>query len=70
LLPRRLVAILPDSPAVISPINRSHYVIPANHEWYHNYLVAKIIVAALNKMDPQYPPAPEGVDFRKVKIPV
>jgi PPK2 family polyphosphate:nucleotide phosphotransferase len=45
------------------------FVIPANHEWYRNYLVAKIIVATLKKMDPQYPPPPEGIDFRKVKIP-
>jgi polyphosphate kinase 2 (PPK2 family) len=45
-------------------------LIPANHEWYRNYLVAKTIVATLNRMDPQYPSAPEGIDFRKVKIPV
>jgi PPK2 family polyphosphate:nucleotide phosphotransferase len=33
------------------------YVIPANHKWYRNYLVAKIVVAALTRMDPQFPPA-------------
>jgi PPK2 family polyphosphate:nucleotide phosphotransferase len=46
------------------------HLIPANHEWYRNYLVAKIIVATLKKMDPQYPPAPEGIDFQKIEIPV
>jgi PPK2 family polyphosphate:nucleotide phosphotransferase len=37
------------------------YAIPANHKWYRNYLVAKIVVAALKKMNPQYPPAPAGI---------
>ncbi|HXD23713.1 MAG TPA: polyphosphate kinase 2 family protein [Gemmatimonadaceae bacterium] len=31
------------------------YVIPANHKWYRNYLVAKIVAATLEKMDPQFP---------------
>ena len=31
------------------------YVIPANHKWYRNYLVAKILVAALEKMNPRFP---------------
>ncbi len=33
------------------------YVIPANHKWYRNYLVAKIIAGTLKKMNPQFPPA-------------
>jgi len=41
------------------------YLIPANHKWYRNYLVAKIIVATLKEMNPQYPPAQKGIDFRK-----
>jgi PPK2 family polyphosphate:nucleotide phosphotransferase len=45
------------------------YAIPANHKWFRNYLVAKIIAARLEEMNPRYPPAPRGVDFRKVKIP-
>jgi PPK2 family polyphosphate:nucleotide phosphotransferase len=31
------------------------YVIPANHKWYRNYLVAKIVAATLKKMDPHFP---------------
>lgn len=57
---------------VISATSTKHapwYLIPANHEWYRNFLVANVIVAALKEMDPQYPPALEGIDFRKVKIP-
>ncbi|HXJ44408.1 MAG TPA: polyphosphate kinase 2 family protein [Bryobacteraceae bacterium] len=44
------------------------YLIPANHKTHRNYLVAKIIVETLETMDPQYPVAPDGVDYRKVKI--
>ncbi len=45
------------------------YLIPANHKWFRNYLVAKIIAETLEQMNPQFPPAPPGVDLRKVKIP-
>jgi PPK2 family polyphosphate:nucleotide phosphotransferase len=45
------------------------FLIPANHKWYRNYLVAKILVATLEKMNPQFPDNPEGIDFSKVKIP-
>ncbi|MGD0498399.1 MAG: polyphosphate kinase 2 family protein [Bryobacteraceae bacterium] len=45
------------------------YLIPANHKWRRNYLVAKILVATLTEMDPRFPPAPQGIDFHKVKIP-
>ena len=31
------------------------YVIPANHKWYRNFLVAKVIVRTLEKMDPRIP---------------
>ena len=31
------------------------YVIPSNHKWYRNYLVARIIVRTLEKMNPQFP---------------
>jgi polyphosphate kinase 2 (PPK2 family) len=31
------------------------YPIPANHKWYRNYLVAKIVAATLKKMHPRFP---------------
>jgi PPK2 family polyphosphate:nucleotide phosphotransferase len=31
------------------------FVIPANHKWYRNYLVAKIIVRTLEAMNPKIP---------------
>lgn len=57
----------------ITATNTAHapwYLIPANHEWYRNYLVARIIVSALKKMNPKFPPAPPGIAPGKIKIPV
>ncbi len=41
------------------------YVIPANHKWYRNYLVARLVVATLKEMDPQFPPSP---NISRIKI--
>lgn len=38
------------------------YVIPADQKWYRNWAVAKVIVEALEEMNPQYPPEPPGLD--------
>lgn len=43
------------------------YIVPANHKWYRDLVVAKTIAAALEEMDPQFPPAEAGLD--KVVIP-
>jgi PPK2 family polyphosphate:nucleotide phosphotransferase len=43
------------------------YVIPANHKWYRNLLVSKIIVEALEKLDMHYPPPLE--DAAEITIP-
>jgi len=45
------------------------YLIPANHKWYRNHLVAHVIVKTLRSMDPQYPPAAQGIANRKIRIP-
>ena len=31
------------------------YVIPADHKWYRNWVVSRILVKTLERMDPQYP---------------
>jgi PPK2 family polyphosphate:nucleotide phosphotransferase len=43
------------------------YVIPANRKWYRNLVVARTIADTLAAMDPQYPPAEQGLD--KVVVP-
>jgi PPK2 family polyphosphate:nucleotide phosphotransferase len=37
------------------------YVVPANHRWYRNYVVARVIAATLSAMDPKFPEPPEDV---------
>jgi PPK2 family polyphosphate:nucleotide phosphotransferase len=44
------------------------YVVPANRKWYRNYVVADVVVTALEKMKLKYPPLPPGIDFEKIKI--
>jgi PPK2 family polyphosphate:nucleotide phosphotransferase len=43
------------------------YIVPANKKWYRNLVVARTIADTLEAMNPQYPPAEEGLD--KVTIP-
>jgi PPK2 family polyphosphate:nucleotide phosphotransferase len=38
------------------------YVVPADRNWYRNWVVLTILVETLERMDPQFPSAPEGVD--------
>lgn len=38
------------------------YVIPADNKWYRNLAIARILVHTLREMDPQYPPAEEGLE--------
>jgi PPK2 family polyphosphate:nucleotide phosphotransferase len=42
------------------------HVIPADHHWYRNLAIGKILCETLNVMDPQFPPAPPGI--KKLKI--
>jgi PPK2 family polyphosphate:nucleotide phosphotransferase len=38
------------------------YVIPANKKWYRNLVVARTIADTLEALNPQYPPAEEGLE--------
>jgi polyphosphate kinase 2 (PPK2 family) len=42
------------------------YVIPANHNWYRNLMVARVVSATLDDLNPQYPESDE--DFSKYVI--
>ncbi len=35
------------------------YVVPADHKWYRNWAVNRIVVETLEAMDPRYPPCDE-----------
>ena len=42
------------------------YVVPSDHKWFRNYVVAELIVRALNRMRLKYPPP--SVDISKVTL--
>ena len=37
------------------------HVIPADHRWFRNYVVARVLLGTLTAMDPQFPEPPEEV---------
>ncbi len=42
------------------------HVVPANHKWFRNYVVAGTIVGKLEEMDPQFPPV--AIDVSKIVL--
>ena len=60
-------AALEDALGNCSTAHGPWYVVPANHKWYRNLVVARITADTLETMNPQFPPAEEGPD--KVVIP-
>jgi PPK2 family polyphosphate:nucleotide phosphotransferase len=44
------------------------YIVPANHKWYRNLVVAERVVQALESMDLSRPAPPPGIDFNRIKI--
>jgi PPK2 family polyphosphate:nucleotide phosphotransferase len=45
------------------------YVVPANHKWYRNLVVADRLVHALEEMNPK-PPVPDGIDWTAFRVQV
>lgn len=45
------------------------FVIPANHKWFRNWIVAQIILEALEAMNPRFPRPAKGFHPKKIKIP-
>jgi PPK2 family polyphosphate:nucleotide phosphotransferase len=44
----------------------SWYIIPADHKWYRNWMVARTVVEKLESMNPKYPPPSE--DLSRIRI--
>jgi PPK2 family polyphosphate:nucleotide phosphotransferase len=42
------------------------YIVPADHKWYRNWMVARTIVEKLESMDPKYPPP--QTDLSQIRI--
>jgi PPK2 family polyphosphate:nucleotide phosphotransferase len=56
--------------AAMTRCNTKHapwYIVPANHKWYRNLIVSRILRKTLEQMAPQYPTAEEGLDGIVVK---
>ncbi|AZI57708.1 polyphosphate kinase 2 family protein [Nakamurella antarctica] len=51
-----------------STANAPWHVIPADHKWYRNWAVAAVLTEALEKIDPQYPPADFDVEEQKQRL--
>ncbi len=34
------------------------FVVPADHKWFRNWVVVEVLLHTLERLDPQYPPAP------------
>ena len=54
--------------AATSTAQAPWYIVPANHKWYRNLVVANIVVQTLEAMKLTSPPVPPGVDFNSLKI--
>jgi polyphosphate kinase 2 (PPK2 family) len=44
------------------------YLIPANHNWYRNLIIAQIIVGELKKLEMQYPPLFGNIEAYKKEL--
>jgi PPK2 family polyphosphate:nucleotide phosphotransferase len=43
------------------------YIVPANHKWYRNLVISRILRKTLEKMNPQFPKAEKGLKGLVVK---
>jgi PPK2 family polyphosphate:nucleotide phosphotransferase len=57
-----------DMMAATSTHHAPWYIVPANRKWYRNFVVADLVVKALEDMKLKTPPAPAGVNFDTLKI--
>lgn len=44
------------------------YVVPADHKWYARLAVQEVLIAALERIDPQWPPARFDVEHEKARL--
>ncbi len=44
------------------------YVVPADHKWYRNYAITRLLVEALERIDPAYPPGDFDVEVERKRV--
>jgi PPK2 family polyphosphate:nucleotide phosphotransferase len=55
-------AVYEDALARTSTAEAPWYVVPADRKWVRNRVVARILLHHLERIDPQYPPAEDGIE--------
>lgn len=56
------MAAFEDAIAACSTAAAPWYIVPANHKWYRNLVIARTIADTLEAMDPQFPSPASGLD--------
>ena len=41
-------------------------MIPADRKWYRNWAILQVLLATMQRLDPQFPPEEEGLEKLKV----
>jgi PPK2 family polyphosphate:nucleotide phosphotransferase len=44
------------------------YIIPADRKWYRNYAITQLLIEALERIDPSWPPADYDVDVERSRV--
>ncbi len=44
------------------------YIVPADHKWYRNYAVTRLLVEALERIDPQYPAGDFDLEAERERV--
>ncbi len=44
------------------------YVIPADHKWYRNYAITRLLLEALERIDPAYPPGAFDIEVERKRL--
>jgi PPK2 family polyphosphate:nucleotide phosphotransferase len=44
------------------------YAVPADHKWYRNYAVTRLLIEALERIDPQYPAGKFDVEVERERV--
>jgi polyphosphate kinase 2 (PPK2 family) len=55
-------------PSATSTAEAPWYIVPANHKWNRNLVVADRVVYVLESMDLRIPAPPPEIVFRRIRI--
>ncbi len=44
------------------------YIVPADHKWYRNWMVSRVLCKTMDAMNLKYPESPKELDFKKIRV--